>query len=363
MSSKTKIQQAFMHLLQAGLWGKQDMETPIFPLTEKEWKCLFEMARKQTVEGIIIDGLQGLAEEQLPPTHIRMRCMLLMHKIEQHNQRQIQLIGEQLSFFNRQDIHPILLKGQGVAVCYRHPLHRMSGDVDWYFEQAEHYAAAQLSLSKMGAAVATVNGQQVYQWNRCEMDLQNRLFDVYNPFSFKFLRRTKMRYPDVIIMVGEQPVTVLAPIMQVIQVSTHILKHSLAFGIGFRQFCDLACLYHQYAQEIDGVQLREIYRKIGLLNWIERVHQLLVEKLGLEATCLPFPPVRMMSVAPMLDDIFASGNFGFYDRDYTESSNGQFVRRKDRAKQLFRRLWKHVPLAPAEAFWFPFAHLLTKNND
>ena len=30
------------------------------------------------------------------------------------------------------DIHPILLKGQGVALCYRYPEQRQCGDIDLY---------------------------------------------------------------------------------------------------------------------------------------------------------------------------------------------------------------------------------------
>ena len=53
---KDNVRNAFFALLRAGMWGKMP-DLPYFPLREKEWHTLYLQARKQTVEGIIFDGI------------------------------------------------------------------------------------------------------------------------------------------------------------------------------------------------------------------------------------------------------------------------------------------------------------------
>ncbi|MEN5058405.1 nucleotidyltransferase domain-containing protein [Sphingobacterium kitahiroshimense] len=359
----TRIEGALLYLLQVGLWNKQGSESDFFPLSEKEWTAVLEAARKQTVAGIVYSGLQRLSAQSLPSHAIRIKCMVVMDRIERFNDRQIQQIAEQYTFFKERGLYPILLKGQGVAASYLSPDHRMCGDVDWCFEKSDQYASAQLLLCQMGASVATVHGEPVYQWKETEIDLHSSLFDVHNPLSKAILRRFRNSFPDTTVRIGDQDIVVLAPLLQVIQVTLHILKHSLSFGLGLRQFCDLACLYHQYGKSLDGEQLRQIYRKLGILRWITGVHQLLTAQLGLDPTHLPFPLEKDISSRFILDDIWSSGNFGFYDAKYTVAHNGRFSSRKDRPRQLFRRLLKYVKYAPMETLWFPITHFVGKHKD
>lgn len=51
------LQKAFMLLLRQGLWDRQEDCSALFPLDEKEWNEIHSMARKQTVQGIIYDGI------------------------------------------------------------------------------------------------------------------------------------------------------------------------------------------------------------------------------------------------------------------------------------------------------------------
>jgi len=355
-----KIERAFFRLLQAGLWGRKADEENLFPLSEYQWYGLLEMARQQTVEAILFHGCAQLSDDNLPPSKIRIKCMLVMDMIERTNRKQIQSVAAQYSSFRNHGLNPVLLKGQGVANSYILPLYRMSGDIDWCFEHKEQYTKAKQLLPHMGAVPADANAGQVYFWNGAELDLHRKLFDVFNPMSQKVLKRARVSFPDTTLKLGGQDVPVLAPLLQAVQVSTHIFKHSCAFGIGLRQFCDLACLYNRYGKELDGVELRKIFKTLGLLRWISEVHQLLVEQLGLDQKKLPFPLEATASGQPILKDILDSGNFGFHNLTYAEMKEGRYFRRKQRTKQLFLRLFKYARYAPLETLWFPIMHFTAK---
>ena len=117
MTGEEKIRNAFFTLLRAGLWG----ETPdgsCFPLQEKEWNLLYGQARKQTVEGIVYDGLLLLPDPYFPPRAVLLLWTAGVDALERRNKRMNRVIGEQNRWFEENGIEAWLLKGQGVAACY-----------------------------------------------------------------------------------------------------------------------------------------------------------------------------------------------------------------------------------------------------
>lgn len=357
---RNNVMGAFFFLLKSGLWGPQDKEFCFFPLTESAWTALYKHAKEQTVTGILYDGIQLLAKENLPPTPLRIKWIVEIDQIERSNASLNKRIDEQYVFFSKHGLNPVLLKGQAIAASYPLPLHRVSGDVDWYFDSREQFEFASLELNRSGAAVKAKNDSTVYLWGDCEMDLHNRLFDLYNPFSKHVLTRLRADFPDITLAICTHDIQVLAPCVQLVQATAHILKHCFAFGIGFRQFCDLACLYHKYQNEINGSYLCDLYQKLGLTSWIATVHQMLTTYVGLSASLLPFALQRRVSVDPILNDIWQGGNFGFHDSRYVEQEAGWGFRRKNRSKMLIERMLRYFPYAPREAICFPIAHLLKR---
>lgn len=359
----TKIQAAFLFLLRSGLWGKkqQHNEKQFFPLSDAEWSGLYRRANEQTVQGIVYDGLLCLDKDHLPPRQLQIKWSVQIDRIERSHRRTNSQIAEQYAFFKKRKLRPLLLKGQGVAESYRFPEHRVCGDIDWYFETTRQCTLAGLHLIKNRIPRVHVGGQ-VYRWTASEMDLHDRLFDLHNPFCKRLLNQYRKDFPDTTLSISGQDVAVLAPQVQVVQVTAHILKHSLAFGIGLRQFCDLASLYHRYRHLLDGVRLEQLYRRIGLLRWIAPVHQFLVNELGLAKDKLPFTSPAGGSGMDILQEVWQSGNFGFYDEAYVQRIDGTFLARKGRTEAILRRIVRYFPYVPKEAFWFPIIHFLNRRG-
>ena len=63
---RENAEHALMLLLRAGLWERPIETVAPFPLTETEWEEVLEMARRQTVAGIVAKGLEYLPETQKP---------------------------------------------------------------------------------------------------------------------------------------------------------------------------------------------------------------------------------------------------------------------------------------------------------
>src|SRR5690606_3882668 len=88
--------------------------------------------------------------------------------------------------------------------------------------------------------------------------------------------------------IGGVQVTIPSPMLNILQVDAHILKHQITYGIGLRQLCDSARLYHSLSNDIDPVALKDIYAKLGMLKWSYVFHQVLVNLLGLDQNKLPY---------------------------------------------------------------------------
>lgn len=345
-----------------GLWGHGKVDES-FPLSSMEWTVLYRSARMHTVEGIVFDALQMLPVELLPPRDLMLKWTVNIDQIERHNTRMNTCIMEQSHLFEKHHLHPILLKGQGLAACYINPGHRICGDVDWYFEQKTDYRTANLLIQQLGIKIAHSAGFSTeYGYKGIVIEHHQRMFDIHNPFSFPLLNRLQRQHTDQKVQLDLAGTTVAlpAPLLMTIQVNAHILKHLLSFGIGIRQLCDAARVYHTYSAWIDGQSLRQIYKSLGILKWIHLLHTILVKDIGLSPSSLPFELPQGIDADWMMDEIWMSGNFGLYDDRYgTKMDHADGVR-----SQATRRVWTNVKRylnsAPMEAISFPVVHYFSK---
>lgn len=352
--------QVFFELLRMGLWKTQS--EIIFPsLNDEQWNQIYIWARQHTVEGLLFDSFNLLPEHNLPSQKIRLKWTIRLDQIERYNRRMNTLIAAQYKLFNTEQLNPILLKGQGVAACYKSPLLRVCGDIDWYFDQEKYDSATALLTQKKIAHTHTAGFSLEYGSNGIQVEHHRRLFDLHSPLKQAFLKNLERKYRlnQQNCTIDDTDVTLLAPELQILQVNSHILKHLLSFGIGLRQCCDAAVLYHFYANKIDKKALEGIYRRLGILSWIHLLHQVLVEQLGLPVECLPFPYPRETKSQWMLEDIWQSGNFGFHDSQYGEdftSSN----QRNNTSGRIWASAKRYFKYAPQEAIFFPITHLYSK---
>ena len=135
----TIIQQQFFELLKSGLWGGAP-DASLF-VGEVDWSQLFQLARRQALPAIVLDGVRLLPEELRPPKALYLQWCAVMLHVEEQNELLNREIGNLYALLRAQGMEPVLAKGQGVAQCYRLPHHRQCGDIDLYlgrrfYEQA-----------------------------------------------------------------------------------------------------------------------------------------------------------------------------------------------------------------------------------
>jgi len=351
-----KVKKTFFVLLEAGLWNKHPMSDLDFDLTQAQWRELFTIAMNHTVDGIVYDGLLFLPESQLPDKSLLLEWTVRVDRIERRNIWMNKLISHQLKNFEKYQLTPFLLKGQGLAQCYENPSHRICGDVDWYFYDRQMYNLVNDKLRNAGVKITNSPGYSIsYVWNNCEIEHHRRIFDIHNPFKQRYLKNLESaEFPHRIeFQIDEMTALLPSPILTHVQVNAHILKHLLSFGIGLRQLCDSARVCYTYHDSVDGTRLEKIYKDLGIYKWIQLLHQLLHQFLGLPRVYLPFPLSEDLNADWMMEEIWQAGNFGFHDLRVDLEKEKTQQQRVDSLGRLTSNFTKYVPFAPMEAIFFP----------
>lgn len=356
------LKDILFQLLRTGLWGGEKIDL-LRPLNEEEWSQVFFYAINHSIEGLIYDSFAFLNESQLPSSVIRLKWAARIDRIERNNLQMNDVIAKQFDAFSTLGLRPILQKGQGVANCYRIPLHRISGDVDWYFE-ANGYTIARNELKTKGIVFQDTAGFSLdYDWQGVHIEHHKKLFDIRSPLKINYLNMIFNKYNSrhQTLLINNVPVTLLAPEMQLLQVNSHILKHLLGFGIGLRQFCDSARLYYTLTDSIDPIALKQIYKKAGILRWVHLLHKILVDTIGLPKSYIPFPYPEELDATWMLREVWYSGSFGYNDERFKGGKTISTISVQPKAsKRLFLNFLRYFKYAPQEALFYYWVQAYSK---
>ena len=359
-------------LLRAGLWGRDPMEEGFRRLGDEEWEHVFKMSGRQTVSGIVFDGICRLPDEFQPSQAIFAKWVAATDRIERGNRRMNAVLRELTGLFVSGGLQPVLQKGQGVAALYPTPDHRECGDIDYYFpERPDNGRSAGMPKGRTmnGEAIELVkshgikvetmpDGSQTYEWKGIEIEQHPTIVDLCSPAAKKWIKGLDGD-PGYVPSDLAEGLRVPSPELNALLLNSHILKHTLGKGIGLRQMCDLAMEYHRICEdgrrEDCGGRIFNLYKRAGILKWSRLLHSFLVNVMGLPEEELPYSE-RIVSAEPLMRIVEDGGNFGQY-RGESHESSGHIDRLSDRKRKLktagmfLRRAGFSMRFAPKEAFW------------
>lgn len=354
-----RIQRILLELLRSGLSG-QVPSTADFPLTHEEWKQLFFESLKQTVQGVVFDGIQRLPSEVLPPADILSQWEYATHEIEFRYQQHLRLISYlTIRYEVESGLSPVILKGLGLAAYYPCPQHRYAGDIDMYFGGREASEKIDQLVKSWGVKVEGGDDvETVFMLSGVVLENHKELIDSSNPFVSKRSRsdlEQKIQSGTLFqqVHVEKTPMKVLTPLYHHLLLLTHSLKHVLNSGIGFRQLCDVAMLLKAEKANIDSATLRQLLREWGIYRWACLVYSFCVNHLGTPKEELPFMfDISRYDSDILLQEVWKSGNFGQMDERMAQRAPGGdsvFT-----AKRIFGNAWRFFPYAPGDAIGLPF---------
>ena len=340
-----KLRKALLLLLRQGLWGTREDASCLFPLSPAEWQGLYALAKKQTVEGIVYDGINLLDISLYPPRPLLIQWTADIDFLERLNRTQNevlkalrrQLDGKSAPAFK-------LLKGQGVAAFYRNPLRRVCGDIDLWFDGVGAMRQADLHLKSLGVDVREGGNEDAgYLLNGVVIEHHSRLIELHSP-----LLKRKIEDWERKVFAGSADVP--SPVANHLLLSTHILKHLINEGIGLRQLCDVTMVLHALNGQTDGEELKRLCRRWHIFKWTRLLYALSVKYLGMPEASLPFP--TRGNPDALMNEIWESGNFGHQDHRYGRRPEGKWQSKRHTWRIVSHKFHLSLRYAAPETLWW-----------
>ena len=328
----TISQQQFLELLRSGLWGTP-ADPALFTKETTDWKQIYRIAKEQTVQVIVADGMESLPKELWPAKEIMLKFMLAKVKASQMHSLLNSTICQVVKTLKSENIPSVLLKGQGLAKNYRIPESRMCGDIDLYvglenFEKAYRLLTGEDSKEKYNTLDRTLHGE--LQIGNAMVELHKRADSFNSPKLDKSLQQWTIESLDRNF---EKGITLPPHSFNAFFILHHAVRHMVAEGVGFRQICDWTMFLHRYHKEIDIIELEPRLNEFHMSDVWKEFGILAVRHLGMPPEELPLSPDSLDSskTERLLQDIFRSGNFGHHSSYRRTGHNSSYIKRKWRS--------------------------------
>ena len=208
----------------------------VFPkIGKREWSAIYEIAQKQSLLGVVFDGIQKMSdiakikgESMEMDVDLLMKWMGICRQIEKRNHQLDEAIGKISAMFQKKGFRSCILKGQGNALTYPWPEHRTAGDIDiWLSGKPSEVIRFVHSISpKQKASYHHIDFPAI---NGIPVEAHYRPCYLHNPLhNFRlqkyFRQRTKEQFLHK-VRIGDTEVAIPTARFNVIFQLVHIYNH------------------------------------------------------------------------------------------------------------------------------------------
>lgn len=301
----SESEEALFALLREALWGEAFDGGLLERLDAASWESLYRLAAEQGVLGLLWEALGRQPDFRQPPRPLRLRWAFETRRIERRWHRQLRTIGRLAAFYARHGIPMMLLKGYGLSRYYPVPEHRPCGDIDiWLFGRRAEGDAA---LSReWGIEIDLLpEHHSVFRLDDIPVENHYEFLNTSHAADARYERQLRFQAaaPCEQVSMGETRVYLPPATFQALFLLRHAAVHFAGKGIGLRHFADWMLFVAHNHRRIDWPVVEAAVRESGMSLFVEGFCALCVDRLGLDAACLP-PLRRNPSVeARMLDRV------------------------------------------------------------
>ena len=211
-----------------------------------DWDACYQFAKRQTLVGVLFDGIQRLPKELAPARPLLLRWLSDSESIRRRNMRMDRASAYVYNKVCAAGFRCCILKGQGNALLYPHPSSRIPGDVDvWVManrEELRHIAfsltegdgsSLQESLNHIGLTVHGVSAALHSTPALLNSPLHNSRLQRWLKRNADLQCSNRIALPN---NAGEVAVPTLS--FNIIYQLCHLFHHCFYEGVGLRQIVD-----------------------------------------------------------------------------------------------------------------------------
>lgn len=324
--NKQDNEKALFALLRAGLWEK---EARLSTLEGIDFEEVYRLAEYQSVTGLVAAGIEHLSGVKVPQGVV-LQFVSTALQLESRNRAMNEYLKTLITKLRKAEVYALLLKGQGIALCYDKPLWRACGDIDLFLSD-DNYKKAKQILSPLATSIEP---EEVYK-KHLGLAIDDWLVELHGNLYSSLSRRVERVldgiYQDTFYKGevrswdnGGTQVFMMSKENDALYVFTHILQHYFHGGIGLRQICDWCRLLWTFRDTLNYEMLESRIRKMGLMTEWKAFAYFAVKELGMPDNAIPFSENNtkwQRKAGQIKEYIIKTGNFGNRDLRYVRDAS------------------------------------------
>lgn len=319
----TPTQELMLALLRAQLWLKP-VDDITLPSTMQEYDDLMDLCYRQTVICFISAACLRHKDVDKIPLEIREEMEAVIEENKKIHEYHNKTIVEVFTLLEDNGLHPILLKGQGLAQLYdcvgesckeqempsleiehcplsiehyQNSVLRQCGDIDIFIGPKDYEKACHIMDDYCGPKAKQnafyedqlhyhiSNGGVTFEIHRKAADAAKTYRDKeFNAWAYEWLVPEKC---DSVI-INDRKILVPTPQYNTLYVFDHLIKHIRNEGVNLRQFCDWMMILNSNINAINNDLLFGCLKMYSSLKAWQILGGILVCQLGYLKSIFPF---------------------------------------------------------------------------
>ena len=318
-----------------------------------DWDELFHFAKRQTIVGVLFEGIKKVPKEYAPSFKTLMSWMGYSEQIRKRNLMMNEAAHSIYEILSKDGFRCFVLKGQGNTLMYPNPYSRTPGDIDLLLcadrNTIDIYLESHFKIESKNLQHA-----EFEYHGAC---VEAHYFPAYmnNVFYNRRLQRWFKKNNDLqcsnIVELPNEAGNIAIPTStyNVMFQLCHLYEHFFDEGIGMRQIIDYYYVVNNDELLVIRDTLQRELKHLGLWKFAGAVMHVLHETLGLSEEKM-IAPMDEKRGKLLLAEILNGGNFGKHFTKY-----GHFTQ-QGMAKKYFLKIWRNMHFVryyPAEALSEP----------
>lgn len=286
------IDNTFLSLVRLGIGNATSVALP----EKMDWNALEDLAAKQGLSAVMVDGIEKLPENQRPPKLILLQWIgEALLGSEYQYELYCRAIAKLAGFYNEHGFKMMVLKGYACSLDWPKPEHRPCGDIDIWLFGKQKEADSVLANEKGIKVDKSHHHHTVFCWR--DFSVENH-YDFVNVYAHKSSRELEKIFKELgqddsqsVEVYGEK-VYLPSTNLHALFLIKHMVSHFAAAEISLRMVLDWAFFVKAHTKEIDWMWLVEMLEKFHMMDFFNCINAICVEDLGFASSI--FPPVQFL---------------------------------------------------------------------
>lgn len=317
---------------------------------EIDWITIEDLAARQGLASIVIDGVEKLPNGKRPPKEVLLQWIgETLQNYEYRFELYQRAIAELAGWYNSHGYKMMVLKGYACSLNWQKLKHRPCGDIDIWLYGKQKEADALLAKEKGVKVDASHHHHTVFDWHGFSVENHYDFVNVYAHKSsaelekiFKELGQDDSHYVEV----NGERVYLPSPNLHALFLLRHMVSHFAAAEITLRQVLDWAFFVEKHNKEVDWDWLTELLEKYHMKDFFNCINAICVEDLGFSPTLFPSVQFLPSMKDRVLNDIL--------EPEYTAAEpKGLFKRLVYKYRRWQGNAWKQE-MCYGESRWTSF---------